>query len=104
MAITKECVKILICGFAGAGKTTFLEKLKNNRGNDQHFLFLDLDFEIARNWNVLPSELGDKINSLGEAFFRETESKILLSLLKKRDSMVIALGGGTLSSDLFFEI
>ncbi len=89
-------MKILICGFMGAGKTTLLNQFKEN---DLGFECLDLDFTIASDLNLTSLNLGAWIESHGFLAFRDLESAKLKYLLKDPQSMVIALGGGSLSSE-----
>ena len=92
-----SAVKILICGFMGAGKTTFLEKCqKNSLG----FECTDLDSALARDFGIAPSALGKWIETHGLPVFREKEQAKVEELLNRKSSDVIALGGGSLNPTL----
>jgi len=93
-------MKILICGFSGAGKSTWLQELRNNRGSILDFRFYDLDELIAENVGVGPSELGQYISNVGELAFREVELKLLMEKLKSDESFVLSLGGGALNPQI----
>lgn len=79
---------LIICGFKGAGKTTFGKKLA-----DCLLLpFLDTDEEIARRVGKSPRELFKIDDGIT---FRQLEKEVIRSLQNLKDH-VIALGGGTL--------
>jgi len=81
----------------GAGKTTLLNEFKENHLG---FECLDLDFTIAKDLNVTSLNLGAWIEANGFLAFRELESAKLKCLLRDPRSMVIALGGGSLSNEI----
>jgi shikimate kinase len=90
-------VKILICGFMGAGKSTLLRKF---RPNTMGFDCIDLDDAIALEQNIRPERLGEWIVQNGMTLFRDLEKTKLKKLLRHESSMVIALGGGTLTPEM----
>lgn len=81
--------KIILCGFMGAGKSSFLNKLKDHK----EFAFYDLDEEILKNHKKYQN-LGQLIENLGWEAFRQLEYDLLLELMGHSGNMVIALGGG----------
>ena len=97
----------LICGFMGAGKSTFLEKIqKNHTGTD---FFFDLDHEIySRKKNNDSEHLGALIEKVGWEQFRSWEIEILKELIEnsknlhanKKADLFISLGGGSVTEDL----
>lgn len=90
-------MKILICGFTGAGKSTFL---KTFQGNTLGFDCLDLDHALALEFGIHPDRLGDWIIQNGFPLFRDKEKTKLSELLRHSQSMIVALGGGTLTDDV----
>jgi len=81
---------IYLTGFMGSGKSTIGPILANVLGWD----FFDLD-------KLIEQELNDSVSSIfetrGEQFFREKETAVLKGL-ENRENLVLALGGGTLST------
>lgn len=77
---------IVLCGFMGCGKSTVGKALAAKLGTD----FIDMDKYIENTSDML---IIDIFGTLGEQTFRrlETETAVVLS---KRDSIVIAAGGG----------
>lgn len=90
-------MKILICGFMGAGKTTLVKKCQRN---DFSFECIDLDNALALDQGIRPDQLGEWIIKNGFPLFRDLEQAKLRILLTSKNSLVIALGGGTLNSEL----
>lgn len=91
-------MKILICGFMGAGKSTMLRKFQSNKlGYD----CIDLDDAIAVDLRIRPERLGEWILKNGFPSFRDLEKRKLTTLLRHEARMVIALGGGALSPEIF---
>jgi shikimate kinase len=94
-------VIILICGFMGAGKTTFLNELKTSSNSDQ---FSDLDEEIFQREGSNFRDLAQLIESLGWEKFRSLELKILADLKIESENstsdLFISLGGGAVSEKL----
>ena len=94
-------VNILVCGFMGSGKTTFVESFaQNNLG----YLTYDLDVEVAQELGISPMSLGEWINKFGLEEFRKKEIKVLSSLIRQKTAKVIALGGGTVEAAGFWEL
>lgn len=91
-------MNILVCGFMGSGKTTFVEKFSEN---SLGFMTFDLDFVVAESLGIKPSELGLWINQHGIEEFRKKEIESLSSLLAMRTKKLVALGGGTLEAPGF---
>ena len=97
----------LICGFMGAGKSTFLDKIqKNHTGTD---FFFDLDQEIySRKKNSDSEHLGALIEKAGWEQFRSWEIEILKELIEnsknlhsnKKADIFISLGGGSVTEVL----
>ena len=94
-------MKILICGFMGAGKSTMLAKFNPN---SLGFECLDLDDEIASRLGLEKEKLGNWIEQNGWEKFRKIESQCLQELLVLNQNLVIALGGGALTKELVFKI
>jgi shikimate kinase len=90
-------MKILICGFMGAGKSTLLRKFRPNKLG---FDCIDLDDAIALEQNIRPERLGEWIIQNGITLFRDLEKTKLKKLLRHESSMVISLGGGTLTPEM----
>ena len=90
-------MKILICGFMGAGKSTLLRKLQSN---DLGFDCIDLDDAIAVDLRIRPERLGEWILKNGFPLFRDHEKIKLKKLLRHEGSLVIALGGGSLTPEI----
>lgn len=90
-------MKILICGFMGAGKSTLLKKFMSN---DLGFDCIDLDHAIAADLNIQPSRLGEWILQNGFPLFRDKEKTKLKGLLNHQNSLIIALGGGSLNPEI----
>ena len=83
----------LICGFSGAGKTSLLEKIKNDsQYND--YQFFDLDTELKKEFGK--DSITEVIEEFGWEEFRQKEQAKLTELLN-RDKVWIALGGGSLN-------
>ena len=81
----------------GAGKSTLLRKFQPN---DQGFDCIDLDDALAVELRIRPERLGEWILQNGFPLFRDLEKTKLKKLLKHKDSMVIALGGGSLTPEI----
>lgn len=87
--------KILIAGFTGAGKSSFLEALE--KSNESDWVFSDLDQLILRNHGKNHPNLGSLIQAVGWEKFRLWERQAFESQIKSEEREVMALGGGTLS-------
>jgi len=83
---------LVFAGFMGAGKSSAARSVAAELGVQA----LDSDHELER-------ELGEPIESWfdrnGEAAFRKREEEVVLRLLERPDLRVLALGGGSLSSE-----
>ena len=83
-------MRIFLNGFMGSGKSTTGKQL----ANELNYFFVDLD-------NFIEEKTFSKINSLfkqfGEAHFRSLENEYLKDLAVY-ENIVIACGGGTISS------
>lgn len=90
-------MKILICGFMGAGKSTFLRKLALK---PLDFECIDLDHALANELGIHPDRLGNWILENGFPLFRDKENSKLKALLRHPHSLLIALGGGALNSEI----
>lgn len=81
----------------GSGKSTLLKKfMPNNLGFD----CIDLDHAIAADLNIRAERLGDWILQNGFPTFRDRENAKLKKLLRHEQSLVIALGGGSLNPQI----
>ncbi|MCK5883980.1 MAG: hypothetical protein KAG61_09840 [Bacteriovoracaceae bacterium] len=81
-------MKILICGFMGAGKSTFASNL-----NAPNWEKVELDQQVERRAACTISQIFDKV---GESGFRQLELLALTKLLDSDANILISLGGGTL--------
>jgi shikimate kinase len=82
---------LILAGFMGTGKST-VGRLLANRLQCQ---FVDCDAEIER---VSAKKITDIFAEDGEGAFRTLETRVLQGLLRREDPIVLALGGGALSS------
>lgn len=93
----KGKMKIFLCGFSGAGKSSILAELKNEiclKG----FEVLDLDDLIQEKYaGEVP--LGQYIQRIGIEHFRALEKNEIEILSRKENPILLALGGGSLSSE-----
>ncbi|MBT7610630.1 MAG: hypothetical protein HN576_12800 [Bacteriovoracaceae bacterium] len=94
-------VIILICGFMGAGKTTFLNELQKSSCTGS---FLDLDHEIFLRSGTGHQDLTELIGDVGWQEFRSLELKILNELKigseGQGSDLFISLGGGAVTEKL----
>lgn len=82
----------------GAGKSTFLKKMQPNKlGYD----CIDLDHALANDFGIHPDRLGEWILQNGFPLFRDKEKTKLKKLIRHDNSLVIALGGGSLNPEIF---
>lgn len=96
-------MKILICGFMGAGKSHWLNHLiKTSSVSD--FEFIDLDLEIANFLKILPTQLGEWITAHGWPSFRKIEREKISQFLASKSDGVLSLGAGALSEALLEEV
>jgi shikimate kinase len=94
IVLMRSTKKIFICGFMGAGKSTFLRKFS---GSD--LILMDLDELILSKGGR--ENLGDYIEEIGWERFRELEFSQLGEILKTKERMMISLGGGSLSENFW---
>lgn len=86
-------MKLFLCGFSGAGKTTLGEKLSKN----DNFGVFDLDEEIFNRMGSGHDHLGDYILEIGIEEFRKDELSVVKMLHANfKDNYLIILGGGAL--------
>ena len=85
-------MRIFLTGFMGAGKTTVGQKLAGLLA----LPFVDLDQEVERRAGATVREI---VEEQGEPAFRRLEVEGLQAVLE-RDDVVIATGGGTLTSEI----
>lgn len=88
--------RIFLTGFMGSGKSTVGPILANTIG----YAFVDLDHDIEERCQKSVRRI---FKEDGEEFFRAREREVLEQLVK-RDALVIALGGGTLSVPAAFNL
>jgi shikimate kinase len=79
---------ITLLGYMGCGKSTVSRELAKSL----NFEALDLDDYIVDQENRSISEI---FSVKGEIYFRKKESFYLEKILKEKDHLVLALGGGT---------
>ena len=94
-------MNILVCGFMGSGKTTFVEGFQDN---SMGFITYDLDHCVALALGISHVNLGDWINKNTLEKFRETEMQVLSGLVSQKTFKIIALGGGTPEGPEFWKI
>lgn len=95
-----KCEKILMAGFSGAGKTSFLREIEFMAPN-LSWEFADLDQLILKSRGKGLKELAQVIERDGWEKFRLYERQELEGWLKEEGKGVLALGGGTLSPILY---
>ena len=94
-------MNILVCGFMGSGKTTFVTSFE---GNNLGFMTYDLDHVVADHLGISHLQLGEWININTLAKFRDVEMDVLQSLVNQRTMKIIALGGGTPTAERFLDL
>ena len=82
-----------LCGFMGVGKTTILNKIKQQT----QYTCIDLDESIENKYGQIENIFEEK----GETCFREIEEKEFFANQNKFD--LISLGGGVIENDNIFE-
>ncbi len=95
-----DCEKILIAGFAGAGKSSFLRELKRSAPDNWRRLD-DLDDLIFLNHGKGRSSLANCIEDWGWEKFRALEEQELEKWVETPGKGVLALGGGSLNEENF---
>lgn len=78
-------MRIVLVGFMGVGKTSIGKVLSKRLNLD----FFDTDIEIEKEYGSIENIF----ESFGEDYFRNLETKVLNSIIKK-DNLVISTGGG----------
>ena len=87
MNVLQRKENIVLTGMPGSGKST-VGKLLNLEG----FTFVDTDEEIEKRCGCTIKEL---INSKGERYFRDLESKVIRKV-SSRECQIISTGGGAI--------
>lgn len=77
---------IFLIGFMGCGKSTVAKELQVMLGSD----IIEMDTWIARQQKMAITKI---FETLGEGYFRDLESNLLLDIRKKRD-LIVSCGGG----------
>jgi shikimate kinase len=93
-----KCEKILIAGFSGAGKSSFLKEVEK-AAPDSSWTFDDLDLLVLKNHKS--QEIASLIEEHGWEKFRLWERQTLAGWLKEEGKGVLSLGGGVLSQLVF---
>ena len=93
-------MKIIICGFMGSGKTTFLERVKSNcsEENKKRYDFMDLDAEVLKEQKGKYDSISDLVKSVGWSLFRKLEFDLVQRELETEKDFMISLGGGALNA------
>jgi|GEM_PF-2630664 len=92
-----SCEKIIIVGFSGVGKTTFLRQIASCPPSGWS-LFSDLDELIFKDLaQKNEKSLSEVIQRVGWERFRLKERQIWESWLKEEEKGVLAFGGGALT-------
>jgi len=89
-----KCEKILIAGFSGAGKSSFLKAIIA-QSPDLDWSFNDLDQLVLKSHHY--RSIAELVEKEGWEKFRLWERQVLESWLKDEAKGVMALGGGSLS-------
>ena len=92
----KRVDKIFLLGFMGSGKTTIGKLLAPALG----WQFIDLDDEVVL-CERMPIE--QIFAQHGEPYFRRVEAEILATLMNRKNA-VIALGGGTPTQEIVWQL
>lgn len=89
-------MKLFLCGFSGAGKTTLGEKLSKSTD----FQVFDLDEEIFNRMGSGHDDLGEYIEEIGIEEFRHDEFDMIKLLDQNfKDNYLVILGGGALENE-----
>lgn len=97
-----DCEKILIAGFSGAGKSTFLREIAH--AGPKGWEFEDLDELILRKFGDPRKSLPEWIEDWGWDKFRSFEEETLREWLTDGQNGVMALGGGALNEENFPQV
>ena len=92
-----SCEKVVIAGFAGAGKTSFLREIEKNA--PAGWGFADLDELVVREHGDDTRPLSAWIDEWGWDKFRSFEEESLREWLTDPGKGVLALGGGSLNEE-----
>lgn len=92
-----NCEKILIAGFSGAGKSSFLREIVQSA--PENWSFEDLDDLILRKFGGPEKSLAEWIEEWGWDKFRSYEEETLREWLVDGETGVLALGGGSLNEE-----
>lgn len=84
--MNRECKNVFLIGFMGSGKSTIARELHKRYGME----WLEMDQEIEKQEGKTISQI---FADEGEEYFRELETKLLLSLAEKKNT-VVSCGGG----------
>lgn len=85
-------MNVILLGYRGSGKTSIGKKLANELWKD----FVDLDDKTRARFDHQP--IADIWQDHGEQAFRDAEAASIRELLETGDDLLIALGGGTLTT------
>ena len=83
-------MRLYLIGMPGCGKTTLGKRL----ARETNYKFIDLDSYIEKKEK---KKISDIFKDSGEDYFRELESKALLSF-KNKDNVIISTGGGIIKN------
>jgi shikimate kinase len=100
MASMAFCEKVLIAGFSASGKTSLLQALKVQSPEEWDY-FDDLDQLVLKNRGRGFKTLAELIAAKGWEAFRLYERQEFESWIKNDGKGVLALGGGSLSPQLY---
>ncbi|MEP6260818.1 MAG: shikimate kinase [Gillisia sp.] len=81
-------MKLFLTGYMGSGKS-YIGKIL---ARELSIPFIDLDDQIVK---MQGTTIPDIFKERGEIFFRKLETEVLKDILENKNSMVVALGGGT---------
>ncbi|HSP83833.1 MAG TPA: shikimate kinase [Gillisia sp.] len=81
-------MKLFLTGYMGSGKS-YIGKIL---ARELSIPFIDLDDQIVK---LQGKEIPDIFREKGEIFFRKLETEVLKDILENKNSLVVALGGGT---------
>lgn len=94
-----KCEKIVIAGFAAAGKTSFLREIARCAPEGESWDFSDLDELVLREHGNADRPLSAWIEEWGWEKFRSFEEESLREWLTDPGPGVLALGGGALTEE-----
>ena len=88
-------MKLALCGFMGAGKTSVfngLSKLKQF----ENFVFIDTD-QVLLDENPSHSNISELVDLVGWKKFREDEENLIKKITRSGEDTILSLGGGSLN-------